>query len=279
MKALLMLGALLGTLPAASSARDAQVVPLAIHNVKQFTLEAEVAGKPRRFLFDTGEGITMISPALAKEIGCEPWGNVTAIRMTGDRLDLQRCDDVRFGIGSASFVAPSVIVYDLGEIAGKNEARLDGSIGLDIFAGRTITIDLAERRVIVETPASVKRRLVGAVEVPLRLVTGDSGGLDVNLGVKTPRGLAWMELDTGNAGPTIFVSEWMAPLFGLDPTTRQPQDVTVRLASVDLQTRARVFPKMIMDGNIGMQLVRDRVITLDLKSGRAWLAPVKASKS
>lgn len=50
--------------------------------------------------------------------------------------------------------------------------------------------------------------------------------------------------------------------------------MTVRRGTAELKTRARVFPGMIMDGNIGMQLVRDRVITLDLKNGRAWLAPV-----
>lgn len=81
-----------------------------------------------------------------------------------------------------------------------------------------------------------------------------------------------MELDTGNGGPTIFISVSMAPEFGLNPATREPQDVTIRLGGATLKTRARVFPKMIMDGNIGMQLVRDRVITLDLKTGRAWLA-------
>lgn len=128
MKTILLLSALLGTLSAASSPREVQIVPLAVHQQKQFTVEAVVAGKPRRFLFDTGEGITMISPALAKEIGCEPWGNITAIRMTGDRLDLKRCDDVRFAVGGRTFVAPSVIVYDLSEIAGRDEPPLDLSL-------------------------------------------------------------------------------------------------------------------------------------------------------
>lgn len=35
---------------------------------------------------------------------------------------------------------------------------------------------------------------------------------------------------------------------------------------------------MVMDGNIGMQLVRGRAITLDLKEGRAWLAPIGAEQ-
>jgi hypothetical protein len=36
--------------------------------------------------------------------------------------------------------------------------------------------------------------------------------------------------------------------------------------------RARVFPDMIMDGNIGMQFLGDRDLMLDLRQGRAWVA-------
>lgn len=278
MKTLTMLGALLGSLSAAWSPSGGEVVPLSTYEGKQFTVEAVIAGKLRTFLFDTGEGLTMIDPALAEDVGCEPWGNITAFRMLGERLDTKRCDGVSFGIGAARYVAPSVIVYDLSEITGKGSPPLSGAIGLDLFAGRTITLDLPHRRVVVETPASTRERLHGAVEVPLRLVRGDAGSLDVNLGITTRRGMAWMELDTGNAGPTIFVSQSMAPLFGLDPATREPQEVSVRLGAAELKTRARVFPGMIMDGNIGLQLVRDRAITLDLKAGRAWLAPAGANR-
>lgn len=274
MKMLMMLGALLGGLSDAASPTGDETVPLAVYQAKQFTVEATIAGRPRTFLFDTGEGLTMIDPRLARDLGCEPWGNISGFRMTGDRIDTKRCDGLSFAIGRSRYSAASVMVYDLGEIAGKDAPPLDGSIGLDLFAGRTITLDLPHRRVVLETPSSLQARLRGATEVPLRLVTSDAGGLDVNLGVTTPRGLAWMELDTGNAGPTIFVSQAMAPLFGLDPATREPQDVTIRLGTHALKTRARVFPNMVMDGNIGMQLVRGRAITLDLKEGRAWLAPV-----
>lgn len=278
MKKLVMLGGIFGALSAASAPGAEEAIPLAIYQGKQFTVEATVAGKPRTFLFDTGEGVTMIDPALAREAGCEPWGNIAGFRMTGDRIDTKRCDGVAFNMGRRRYVAPSVMVYDLGEIAGKDAPPLSGAIGLDLFAGRTITLDLPHRRVVVETPASLRARLRGATEVPLRLVQGDAGGLDVNLGVTTVKGLAWMELDTGNAGPTIFVSQAMAPLFGLNPETREPQDVVARLGTAVLKTRARVFPNMIMDGNIGMQLVRERAITLDLKEGRAWLAPVAARR-
>lgn len=92
MKKLVMLSALLGALSAASAPSAEEAIPLAIYQGKQFTVEATVAGKPRTFLFDTGEGVTMINPALAREAGCEPWGNIAGFRMTGDRIDTKRCD-------------------------------------------------------------------------------------------------------------------------------------------------------------------------------------------
>lgn len=279
MRMVAMLGMLLGTMSAApAAAQGGEAVPLRLHLGKQFTVEAVVAGKPRTFLFDTGEGITMISPALARELGCEPWGNVTAFRMLGERLDLKRCDNVAFGIGAGRYTAPSVIVYDLAEINGKDGPPLDGAVGLDLFDGRTITIQFAAQRVIVETADSAKRRIRGATEVPMRLSRPEGLGLDVNLGVTTAKGLSWMELDTANAGPTIFISQWMAPLFALNPATREPQDVTIRLGGMALATRARVFPDMIFDGNIGMQLAKDHSITLDLKNGRAWVSPAGVAK-
>ena len=66
MKFVIMLGALLGSVSAAATWQDGTVVPLTLYDAKQLTIEAVVAGHRRTFLFDTGEGVTMISPALAK---------------------------------------------------------------------------------------------------------------------------------------------------------------------------------------------------------------------
>lgn len=260
------------TAPNISSSSKIEILPLHAFG-RQFTIDAEVKGKRHTFLFDTGEGLTMISPALAEEIGCEPWGNVAAFRMTGERLDAPHCDNVAFRLGSYSHVAPTVIVYDLSEIAGKEANSPDGSMGLDLFAGQTITIDFAAKHIVVESSSSAQKRIRECVEIPMRMSRNDGTVLDVNLGVPTSKGVVWMELDTANAGPTIFASQSTAPLLGLNPDTREPQAVELRLSSGEVfKTRARVFPSMVIDGNIGMQLVGQRAITLDLHSGRAWLA-------
>lgn len=232
------------------------VIKLDAYQEKQFSVKAFVGGKERTFLFDTGEGITMISPQLAADLGCEPWGNIAGFRMLGERFDAPRCDDVDFKLASATFKVPNTIVYDLAKISGIDAPLVDGAIGLDMFDGRTITLEMSARRLIIETRKFAKRRVKNAAEVPLRISRSEGGALDVNLGVKTNRGLLWMELDSANAGPTVFVAPAVAPLLNLDAKTRQPQPVKLDFgAGVTFDGKARVFPDMIIDGNVGMQFL------------------------
>lgn len=200
--------------------------------------------------------------------------------MLGERFDAPRCDDVKFDIASSVFKVPNTIVYDLAKISGADAPSIDGAIGLDMFAGRTITLEMSSKRLIIETEKSVKQRAKAGIEVPLRISRSEGGALDVNLGVRTNRGLLWMELDSANAGPTVFVAPAVAALLNLDAKTRQPQAVKLDFGSgVTFEGKARVFPDMIIDGNIGMQLLGNRVITLDLKNSRAWVSPAIISSS
>jgi hypothetical protein len=276
---------LLGLLALVGGARAAApdaVLPLLPYQDRQFALRAELHGHAGLFLFDTGEGMTMITPALAAAIGCVPWGNITALRMLGERLDTPRCDGVQFAMAGGPFKADEAIVYDLGIIAGKDAPALQGAIGLDLFAGRIITIELAQHRLIVENAASLAARIGGATAVPVRIVRAiDGASLEMFLGVSTPRGTAWMEVDTGNAGPTIFVSRAMAPELGLDAAQAAPKDakrqpVTLTLApGLALTGLARVFPGMVEDGNIGARMLRHWDLTVDLGRGLAWMAPAQ----
>ncbi|MDQ2747340.1 MAG: retropepsin-like domain-containing protein [Acidobacteriota bacterium] len=255
-------------------------IKLSAYQEKQFSVKAMVGGKERTFLFDTGEGITMISPQVAADLGCEPWGNIVGFRMLGERFDAPRCDDVKFDMAGTVFRVPNTVVYDLAKISGAEAPPIDGAIGLDMFAGRTITLEMFSKRLIIETEKSVKRRTKTGIEVPLRISRSEGGALDVNLGVRTNRGLLWMELDSANAGPTVFVAPAVAALLDLDAKTRQHQSVKLNFGSgVTFEGKARVFPDMIIDGNIGMQFLGNRAITLDLKNSRAWVSPATISSS
>jgi hypothetical protein len=153
--------------------------------------------------------------------------------------------------------------------------RLSGAIGLDIFAGRSVTLQSQRNRLIIESPSSLAVRISKAKEVPMRLVRDAEGvALAVNVEVPTPKGFAWMELDSGNGG-TLVVAKYLAALFGLDPERTEPQPVKFKLAGdIPVEGVART-PDIIMDGNIGLEFLRHWDMTLDLAKGRAWLAPAE----
>ncbi len=265
----------LAALVAVDGARAQTVLKLDPYGDRQLSVPVQVGGLTGRLLFDTGEGVTMISPAMAKAAGCRPWAHLTAFRMGGERLDAPRCDDFRLKTAIGDLRTRSTLVYDLAEIMGKDAPPLDGALALDAFDGQAITLRLAAREVVIETPASLAARTAKAIPVPIRIVRGAEGtALDVNLGIPTSQGMAWMELDSANKGPTIFVSQALAPLFNLNPDTRDKQDVAFDVApGAAFKGQARVFPDMTLDGDIGMQLMNDWDVTLDLATGRGWLSP------
>ena len=269
---------------------------------RAFTVRASIRGHAGVFLWDTGEGVSMITPSFAARVGCTPWGQITGYRMTGDRLDAPHCDDLAFevqgggvatgarsgpGDGASAprtvrLPAPSVIVYDISAFTKPGAPPLDGALGLDVFAGRAITFQLTRGTLTIESPASLAARVApatGAVSVPVRLVRDAEGlALAVNLGVPTAAGTAWMELDSGNSGPTLFIAKYLAAQFRLDTAQYAPQPVRFTVGDrVPVQGTARMLDHMAIDGNLGVTFLRDWDVTLDLATGRAWVAPASRS--
>ncbi len=242
-----------------------------------WSFEAEVAGKPRTFLFDTGGGITVITPATAAEIGCAPWGQLSGFRMRGDRVDMARCNDVSLRSSGGTLATSTAGVFDFAKLLPKDAPPLAGSVALDSFAGKVVTIDLAHRQLVLETPGSLKRRITGAKEVSIRLAGEVSGhAITPFLAIQTPKGKVWMEVDTGSDS-SVLVGSHNAALFAMKADSKEPQPFRgelvggVRLAAED----ARSMP-LVLDGNIGVSVLKTWVLTVDIDHGRAWIAPADA---
>jgi len=239
------------------------------------SLSATIGGRTGLFLFDTGGGNTVVSPAMAAASGCSPWGNITGFRMRGDRVDFPRCDNLRFSLAAETLVAPTAGVFDIMSLAGPKAPHLDGSIALDAFSRKRLTLDLGHHQLRVESPEAFLRQVRGT-RVPVRVARDRSLGLEIYLGVATPAGKAWMEMDSGNDSSEIMVSKSMAPQFGLDPKIRGPQPFQAIIPpGIRLEGKARVVENMIMDGNIGMTFLKNWVLMLDLENGRAWIRPAR----
>jgi hypothetical protein len=234
---------------------------------KTVALRATVGGREGRFVFDTAGGSSMLSPQFAERIGCKPWGRMTGFQMMGQRLDVPRCEDMSVTIGDRS-VTLTMGVLDVASLFAKDAEPVDGLIALNVFAGKTIAIDFPGRTLTIDATPGDR-----AIEVPARLSREVQGAaLAVSVGVPTKQGKVWMELDSGNGG-TILVSKPYAALFGL-VEKQGPQPVAFELAKgLRVESPDAFAPDMVIDGNIGMPFLKNVVLTMDLESGRVWIAP------
>lgn len=236
------------------------------------SLRAVVGGVPGRFVFDTGAGSLHVTPAFAGRMGCKPWGRLSGYTMMHTRLDSPRCDGTRIQVDGHALRTVTAGVLDVMSFYPEGAEPVDGLMGLDMFEGQAITLDFPAGELIVETPASQRARTARATEVPATLTREMQGRtLAVNIAVPTPGGAVMMEVDSGNGG-TILVARPYAEALGLDPDAEGEQQADFDVAP-GFPARGRAFtPDMLLEGNLGMPFLKDKVVTLDLAAGRAWLA-------
>lgn len=239
-------------------------------------IRAKMNGQDGVFLFDSGGGITNITPEFAQKIGRKPWGKIVGFRMTGQRVDMARCDDVTFEIGEHTERLSIIGVFDLMSLIPPGAPKVDGMIGLDAFANNIVTIALANNRLIIETADTLAERVKHTSEEPVRLVRDAQGvALTLDAAVKTTRGPVWMELDTGNDG-NIVVADWLADEFGIEPGKKEAQSIKFQLANGIYGEGPVWTHDLIMDGNLGSQFLKNWIVTLDLPHARAWFAPAQS---
>ena len=55
------------------------------------TFDAQIGDRNMPMLFDSGAGVTAITPEMELAIGCEPFGLLVGHRMRGERVDFEKC--------------------------------------------------------------------------------------------------------------------------------------------------------------------------------------------
>ena len=258
-----------GQTAAAAAAAPEAVIKLEPYR-KSVALRVTANGKPGLFALDTAGGITVVSPQFAKAIGCRPWGQLVGLQMTGNKLTLQRCENLALRAGTAMLPVPVAGVLDITPMVAKDAKPVDGSLALDVFAGKTITLDAAAGTLTVESPDSLAERIVGARELPMRMARELGGqALSVFVQVPTAKGPIGLELDSGNGG-TLLVSKAFAAELGIPPSGK-PRLGRIQIAS-GIAAEGLIFtPDLTIDGNIGMPFLKHWAVTLDLARGRVWL--------
>ena len=81
------------------------------------TIKVQVGTDSADYLFDTGGGITVISPRDSALLGCTPGGRGFGVRLTGEVLSGRNCANVTLGIGPLQ-VTSDAGVLDLTRMLG-----------------------------------------------------------------------------------------------------------------------------------------------------------------
>ena len=233
-------------------------------------LQASVAGHKGTFLFDSGSGVSSISPDFAALIGCQPWGQITGFRMSGDRLDMQRCNHLTFDFGTKSLPAQAVGVFDVSKYLPGEVGHVDGTIALDLFADQVFTLSYRRHSLQLLNDRDTSRRSP-ELRMPVHIVREAEGfALSVDLPVKTSAGTAWFEMDSGNTSPFVIVNDSLAALFQL-PADAKRASIKVTLGDGSIfEGEARVR-KLILDGNFGVSFLATHDVTVDVPHAAAWV--------
>lgn len=234
-------------------------------------IDVTVGGRTLPFLFDTGGGMTFLTPEIAKAVGCTPFGRLTGFRSVGERIDFQRCGKVVLGFGSFSVeVEPGV--YDLMPLLKQqgDVPEVGGIISLDLFADLPITLNFARDTLIIESSASLAERIQQMKPLSVR-TSRQAGGatLDLFVEVKAKTGTIWLELDSGNAGP-VRISPHAVTQLGLEAGLNERLPITLDVPELGLLRNEAYVDERIYDGLLNTIFLNGIVLTVDLSANRAW---------
>lgn len=183
---------------------DREVVPLLDYMGILSTVQVGIGDQILPFFFDTGGGLTVITPTVADRLGLRQFGRVTGFRMNGERLDLTRCDKTDLQIGSRK-ICTEPMVFNLMSLLPEGLPEVYGVVSLHTFQDQAITLDLASVTIVIETEDSLPQTVKTKAPLSIR-VARQAGGTSIALmvEVKAQTGTLWLEIDTGNVGPVIL---------------------------------------------------------------------------
>lgn len=252
------MGASLAGAPAAF-ARDTVSIALEPYVGRLRAFDLTINGERARLLFDTGAGLTSVTPAFATRLGLAPWGQATGFRASGERVDFQRLANV--DIAATGFAARrEIFVFDLSRILPEGLPPIDGVAGLDLFEGRTITLAHGLSHLRVE-----RSHRFGRASGRMRVCREAGGaGLTVYVPAASAQGDIWLLLDSAN----------LAGL-RLSPPAHAALGAHARvMLSVDGAEPAEAAPDivagLIHDGMLDADFIARHDVTIDLARQRIW---------
>lgn len=235
------------------------------------TIDVALGGIGLKMLFDTGAGLTLVTPAAATRLGCTPEGRTVGWRMNGERVDFPLCRGVELALGPSRRQLSAYGIFDLDRVLPAGLPRLDGVLGLDAFRDACLLLELGARQLQVSDAPCDTAVGAGWTDVPMRIATGVDGATAVVfLGVSAARGRTlWLELDSGNLD-SVLLSPDAAAALGV-PTDAQDAAVPLVLGTLATAPLPVATRDLIHEGALNAEFLERHDVRIDLGSRRAWL--------
>jgi hypothetical protein len=265
------------------------------------TAEVEINGRTVELVLDTGAGSTILSPALARELGLDvaPGGEDSVVSSTGDHIDLRLALTRRMVLSGAWTEREPVVIAEM-------PPTVAGLLGLSTLADWDVRIEPAEKKLIL-FPAGKAPAMEGETVLPLTCeLAGPVASLKNSqsyrcINLRVPVRAAGRVIsaipDTGGGGllqlPTSFFEE-QAPdvlknaLPALRVAVSMTGGVTGRVAKLpelifgpdtirDISTNVVNIPRDSPLGQfalVGFGLLRHYVMTFRFSAGELRLKPL-----
>jgi hypothetical protein len=272
--------AIAGTAPAlAQSAVPRGVVAVTDFELGLKLIDVEIDGVAATVIFDTGAGISAVGADTAKAIGCQPYGQLSGVRMTGEVLRAPWCGPATIKAGGVE-AQDFLMYFDVASLLPPDWPHVDGIVSLNALEGGPITLDWPGNRIVLESEASLAERTAGRAAAPLHIQRDVAGrSLSVFFEIAAEPQPLRILLDAGSGGGNTLAPSAFSQL-GLvvpEPATETQYGETITadltVAGVPMKGVELQSQDIIYDGNFGARFLSQNVVTLDLASGQIWIAP------
>jgi hypothetical protein len=249
---------------------------------------AKVSGVAIDAVLDSGSGASIISKPLAAKLGMT---NLEPRRINGlsGKAPVGLVRNVAVTLGAYAPVLPYAAIADLGAVSAAFGRPIDMLLGADVLAGGCLALDFATQRFAFEKPASfvpgpewtalslghgakqelfVRASIAGLDPVPLMLDFGSSSALILSSAyIETHALLAGKPVSTAALGGVEGVQ--IVKSFIADTVSLGALSITsVPALALDRWTSESTV------GNVGMPLLGQFDIVLDVSQGQLWLRSV-----
>jgi hypothetical protein len=215
-----------------------QRIPLEVLPSGHIVVKATVNGVEGRFIFDTGAGMNLLTKKFAQRVNglTKQDGRFTAFRAIGDRLDVELYTAKSITLGTFVTNSTALTVYE-GEIGG-----FDGLISLTAFKQQPFTLDLRNRQLVVETPASLAKRRQSGNGIPLLVGNAQGQTVDISAYFRVNDKLTLLfPLDSGAGKGVYRINSAFASQIGIDTAALAPANRIVRASEFAANNRNVIY--------------------------------------